>query len=159
MRIIRLFASVAVMLIIPGAWAGGPGHSVPVTSVYRDAHCVHREEAGAVRLDDPSKLAVFTEGGVIAEVDFGQRLLIGVSMGLKPTPGYWVRLEASDVPVNDGTVSVPIEWRRPPADAIQPQVVSWPCLIVSLPRGGDYRAIRFVDRDGHVRARLETTDR
>lgn len=161
MRFACILASSTLILTLPWAMAGGGGETVAVTSAYSGgSSCVHRDEVGAVRLDDAEALAAFLYGGkgdhagaLASAPDFGQRLVVGLSMGLQPTPGYAVRLAETNASVNGAVVSVPIEWQQPPADAIQPQVVSWPCMVVTLPRG-DYRAVHFVDRDGEVRARL-----
>lgn len=60
--------------------------------------------------------------------------LIAVSRGDQPTPGYGFRLIAAER--SDANAVVTLAWDTPSADAILPQVLTHPCIVVALPRAG-----------------------
>jgi hypothetical protein len=73
-------------------------------------------------------------------------LLVAISRGQQPTPGYGLSLEAAHR--SDATALVEVRWRTPAPDAVLAQVVTHPCLVVALPDAGFERVeARTVDGD------------
>jgi len=72
-------------------------------------------------------------------------LLIAISRGRQPTPGYGFTLE--DAQRRNGTAVVSLGWRTPESGAVLPQVLTHPCLVVGLPRSGIER-VEAVDSSG-----------
>jgi hypothetical protein len=85
--------------------------------------------------------------------------LVVISRGDQPTPGYGFTL--TDVQDNEpvqGTARVTVTWRTPPRDAILPQVVTHPCLVVALPTG-TLRRIEVIDQHGAIVGSVDLPDR
>lgn len=72
-------------------------------------------------------------------------LLIAVSRGRQPTPGYGFTLE--EARRRNGTAMISLGWRTPESGAVLPQVLTHPCLVVGLPRSGIER-VEAVDSSG-----------
>lgn len=79
-------------------------------------------------------------------------LLIAISRGRQPTPGYSFTLE--DARRRNGTAVVSLGWRTPESGAVLPQVLTHPCLVVGLPRSGIER-VEAVDSSGASLGSLE----
>ena len=74
-------------------------------------------------------------------------LLLAISNGEQPTPGYQFSL--ADVYLNRETAVIEIFWAEPEADAVLPQVMTHPCLVVGM-EAGSYRRVRAVDHTGKL---------
>ena len=103
-------------------------------------------QALATRLDMPWPFA--------AGVDFQRQLLLLLEMGQRPTTGYRLLLSDTAVAVNQATAVLRLNWQQPPADAMLAQMLTSPCLLLTLPRA-DYRVIEVVDDDGKRRLALD----
>jgi hypothetical protein len=60
-------------------------------------------------------------------------LLVAISRGEQPTPGYALSLEGAER--RDGTVVVSVHWKTPESGAVLPQMLTHPCLVVGLVLG------------------------
>lgn len=87
-------------------------------------------------------------------VDFASHGVVLVLMGQRPTAGYALDLASEEVPVEDGTGTVRVNWNEPPEDATVAQVVTSPCLLVAVRRDG-LRAVKVVDQAGRARETLQ----
>jgi len=57
--------------------------------------------------------------------------LVAISLGERPTPGYKIVLR--DEPALDGaTLTVRVDVEGPPKDAILPQMITQPCLVLGI---------------------------
>jgi len=74
-------------------------------------------------------------------------LLVAISRGPQPTPGY--RFELGDAFLDNDVAILALRWIEPAADAVLAQVITHPCIVVGLERGG-YRRVRAVDDRGTV---------
>ena len=74
-------------------------------------------------------------------VDFadGQSVAL-VSAGPQPNPGYRVTVEEGSLPVRDQVLQARLTVTPPPAESIQAQVISFPCLYIRLD-GASYREV------------------
>jgi hypothetical protein len=85
-------------------------------------------------------------------VDFRREGVVLVASGRHPTAGHALSLHDAEVAVAGGVATLVVRFEEPPPGAILAQVVTSPCLLVRLPRGGA-REVRIVDPAGAVRAR------
>ena len=66
-------------------------------------------------------------------VDFGQATVIVISMGQKPTPGYAVEVLEDSAVLQGGTLNISSVWQQPAEGAILAQVLTSPCVAVTIP--------------------------
>ncbi len=88
-------------------------------------------------------------------LDFTRRAAVLLEMGMQPSPGYGLTLLPGQWTVDDGTLVLHVNWLTPPPGRVFAQVITHPCLVVSVPRGG-YRHIEVRDQHGIVRMRAGT---
>jgi hypothetical protein len=92
-------------------------------------------------------------------VDFTRQRVIAVYMGKRPTAGYGLGLASRNAEVGErGVLTLVVSWIEPLADAVLAQVITSPCLLVSVPKG-DHVTIQVVDGGGTVRALSASLDR
>jgi len=77
------------------------------------------------------------------EFDLGSRIGVLVSLGMKPTPGYALRLENPVVPVENGVARITLHSTEPAPGSIMAQMITHPCLLVSIERD-NYKAIQVM---------------
>lgn len=76
------------------------------------------------------------------------KTLLVISRGDQPTPGYGFGLaDFQSDGQSPGTARLTLNWRTPPRDAILPQVITQPCIVVALPRDSLQR-IEVFDQHG-----------
>ena len=68
-----------------------------------------------------------------------QDLLIAVSNGSPPTPGYAFKLEAASAEGNE--IVLDYQWITPAADAVLAQMVTSPCSVVRIANAGRANAV------------------
>ncbi len=82
----------------------------------------------------------------VVAVDFDHAVVAAAFLGRRPSAGYGIHLTGA---VRDGDrLVVTVERQAPPAGAITAQVITSPYCLVRLTRG-NWRAVRFVDPEGH----------
>lgn len=72
-------------------------------------------------------------------------LLVAVSHGDQPSPGY--RFELRSATVSNGVAQLNLHWVTPPADSMQATVMTSPCLVLALPQG-EYHRVVAQDQNG-----------
>lgn len=82
------------------------------------------------------------------------RTVVRITMGRQRTSGYRLELVSPEVVFEDGVGRVRVNWIFPPADAMLAQVITYPCLYLSLPSDG-YSALEIVDQAEAIRHRIE----
>ena len=87
----------------------------------------------------------------LPEVDFTRSSVVAVYMGKYSTAGYQLDLAAEVAEVSEHELTVLVSWVEPPVDALVAQVMTSPCLLISIPNG-DYSAIHVLDAGGRIRA-------
>jgi hypothetical protein len=102
---------------------------------------------------------ILGETSTAPSVDFTRLSVIAVYMGRKPTAGYQVSLASSAAKIGEhNELTLLVSWIEPPGDALLAQVITSPCILVSIPKR-DYSTIQIVDEGGRVRALRESMDR
>lgn len=74
-----------------------------------------------------------------------EALLLAISRGEQPTPGYGFTLEGAYR--REQTAVVTVRWETPEPDSMQAQMLTHPCLVVALPRA-DFARVEVVDTAG-----------
>ncbi|MHC4458783.1 MAG: protease complex subunit PrcB family protein [Planctomycetota bacterium] len=92
-----------------------------------------------------------------ARVDFSRERVLLVTMGQRPTAGYQLDLIKPSVDIIADTASLHLVWIKPPPDAILPQVVTSPCILLALPKG-NYSRIEVLDQTGRMRLQVDTRE-
>lgn len=142
------------LCLLAGGCAGG--HGVEATAVLEYDQC-HGLEAGLTRVDYAA-VAGLRGGRLLSMPDTGDTaaeppeagrdaLMVAVSRGPQPTPGYALSLEGATRQGDTAIISV--HWKTPGPDAVLAQVITHPCLVVGLP-GGVFRKVDVVDQTGEA---------
>jgi hypothetical protein len=136
------------------------GKRIPVRVLYQDDLCGGNRPTPAVTLvagsDQLKRIFTETKGRMLGQlpptpvVDFDAGHVVFIQMGQKPTGGYGIELADPFAHVGTGEALIRLRWIEPAPGTIVIQVLTSPCLIVSLPRG-DYRRIVIADESGNVR--------
>lgn len=100
-----------------------------------------RTQSGRTLKKDPCEAA----GGV----DFSSEAVLVINMGRKPTGGYSLTLAGEKIRISDGTAVVRVRRTVPDPNAVLPQVISHPCMMLRITRG-DYSRVRVVDQDNQA---------
>lgn len=74
-------------------------------------------------------------------------LLVAVSHGAQPSPGY--RFELQSATVSEGVAQLNLHWTTPAPDSIQATVMTSPCLVLALPKGA-YKRVVAQDQNGVI---------
>jgi hypothetical protein len=88
----------------------------------------------------------------VPAVDFDAEHVVTIQMGQKTTGGYGIELEPQAT-LNNGEVFIRLRWIEPAPGAIVTQILTNPCLIISLPKGA-YEKIVITDENGNVREKV-----
>lgn len=139
------YRSLSVLGVLIGTWgllsacALPASEPPPVRQLLASAHCQGPPaQAGAAVLGQTD--------------DDGRR--VRLSMGERSTGGHAVTLIGErPVAVDDGTVSVRIDWQVPGSEEPVTQTLTRPCLEVAVP--AVYTGVRFVDREDVVRGHVQ----
>jgi hypothetical protein len=136
--------------------AGCAGPAVlDVVEVLNYGHC-RNLEPGLTRVDYDDLAGI--RGGRLVGGDLqtpvlpDDVLLVALSRGAQPTPGYGFGL--TGVTRRGAVATIRVNWMTPPADAILAQVITDPCLVVAFP-GAGLRRVQAEDQHGAVIGRLE----
>jgi len=82
-------------------------------------------------------------------VDFSEDSVLLISMGQRRTAGYKLALSSDPLRLRDGELTVPVEWTEPDDGLFVAQVITHPCMIITLPQR-DIRSITVIDQYGSV---------
>ena len=83
-------------------------------------------------------------------VDFAEEGVLLIAMGQQSSGGYGLGLTGATATVENGVLTVPVAWREPLPGYAQTQVMTYPCLLVKLPKAA-FSQIRIVDQEGRTR--------
>ncbi len=164
----RLTSSLGLTMILS---ACGPGLSQsPVTDstepvqlevVYRGNRCAAVEPGIQVIRDTAAwtewrrqrdRQVLSAAGGPddeAAAIDFGQFTVIVISMGQRPTPGYAVEVPGDSAMLQEGSLIINSVWQRPAEGAILPQVLTSPCVAITVP-AAQYDAVQIKNQQGDI---------
>lgn len=136
--------------------------SEPLTAtvLFQGQQCGRQASAPALsRIEDAQALAALAKRigrpfPFSEEPDLQRRIVLLVEMGMRPTTGYGLALADSAVAVKRSSAALTLAWRRPPPDAMLAQMVTSPCLLLSLPPAG-YDRVEVFDDSGARRLVLD----
>lgn len=136
---------------------------IPVRILYKDALCGGNRPTPSVTLVTDSgqlkRILIESKGRMLGQsppvpvVDFDAEHVVTIQMGQKPTGGYGIELAEPDATLNDGEALIRLRWIEPAPGSIVTQILTSPCLIVSLPIG-TYEKIAITDENGNVREKV-----
>lgn len=84
-----------------------------------------------------------------ADLDFGNVSVIVISMGQKPTPGYAVDVSKGSVTLQGSSLIIRTVWQQPPEGAILAQVITSPCIAISVP-SAQYSTVKVENQNGDI---------
>ncbi|MDH3527916.1 MAG: protease complex subunit PrcB family protein [Gammaproteobacteria bacterium] len=82
-------------------------------------------------------------------VDFSEDAVLLISMGQRRTAGYNLELSRDLLRLRNGELTLPVVWTEPADGLFVAQVITHPCLIITLPRR-DIRSVTVIDQNGSV---------
>ncbi len=153
-------ALAAVVLAIACAAQRGHRHGAATASVVRaDTQCGGEATAPSARWisTEGAFRAALGAGGVFGgeaaspAIDFAKEGVLAIFMGQRTTGGYGLALHDPAVTIADGVGTVVVRFEEPAPGMMVTQVLTSPCLLLRMPRGG-LREVRVVDPAGTVRA-------
>jgi PrcB C-terminal len=137
------------------------GKTVPVRTIFADSQC--GGDAPEIRRLDGAQqwkdLRARIEGRSVgatsrnpAMPDFSRDDVFLIAMGQRPTLGYSVTLASDVARLYDTHIQFSVIWQEPDAGALQGQMLTSPCVVVSIP-AGEYGQPIAVDSQGRERVR------
>ena len=136
------------------------GQRIPLRILYQDVLCGGNRPTPSVTLvadsDQLKQIFIESKGRMLGQslqapvVDFDAEHVVTIQMGQKPTGGYGIELAEPHATLNDGEALIRLRWIEPAPGAIVTQILTSPCLIISLPKGA-YGKIAITDENGSVR--------
>lgn len=120
-----------MMLMLSACRTEGVG----LTLAYQSSQCGNLAP-GVTLLRNQAELdAVFkASGAAMPAIDFASQMAVLVAMGTKPNSAYGLELKATAGQVVDDVLIVPVEQRGPQEGMMYAQVMTSPCLILTLDR-------------------------
>jgi hypothetical protein len=152
----RILPSLLLLLLVTGI-GGCARHQLAATVVLSHGNCQGAADGVAeVSFADVARLRGSTLLSMTAPeagpaTDEPDLLLVSISRGRQPTPGYALTLEGASL--RDRTATLSLDWQTPDPSAVLAQVVTRPCLVVGMERHGIER-VRAVDQHGEVLGEL-----
>lgn len=135
------------------------GTALDATTVLNYNRC-QGLEPGLTRVDYAAVAGI--RGGTllgITEPDDGESasaddelLLVAISRGRQPTPGYGFTLEEAHR--RDQVAVIEVRWETPASGAVLAQTLTHPCLVVGLP-GNGFEQVEVVDQTGKTLGTLD----
>jgi hypothetical protein len=139
------------------------GKRIPVRILYKDVLCGGNRPTPSVTLvadsDQLKRIFIESKGRMLGQspptpaVDFDTEHVVTIQMGQKSTGGYGIELADPYAHVGAGEALIRLRWIEPAPGTIVIQMLTSPCLIVSLPKGA-YEKIVITDENGHVREKV-----
>lgn len=139
-----------------GMPAGGDTSSPEARMIWQSGQCGARS-AGSRWIGDPAALerAVRASGPASPDADepdmpspdFERRRVLLVALGERPTAGYGIGLERETLEIQGDTAVLRVAVTRPPADSMQAQVITAPCMLVTV-EPADYSTLAVRASDG-----------
>lgn len=129
--------------------------TVPHQVVHAGSQC-STETPSVQRVADASALRQVVQGRTLGAtvavpaVDFERSLVLHVSIGPQPNPGYGMSITGARAEGASRRLVLDSVWVQPQPGRMYPMMVTMPCAIVSVPQG-DYRSVAVVDAQGRER--------
>ncbi len=131
--------------------------------IYRGDYCP--EAQPAIRLFGRAEAwndwheAAESTADTTGNVDFASHSVIVIAMGEKPSSGYSVDLSSAvnAVVVRGDILTIDSIWRQPSDDDVVAQVITSPCLAISVPKS-EFNVIRIIDESGEILLEEDRSD-
>ena len=162
-------AVLVFVLFFPSGCVSGRSHSkkkptLNVRVLFKGDQCgINRLNPHAIWIEDPgdfkktyaqlTRYTIGTQQDLSSQVDFSREGILIAAMGLKTTGGYGLDLKQEFAVISDNTAVLSVFWIEPPKEAVLPQIITSPCLAISLPKG-PYSQIQLLDQDARLRLKL-----
>jgi hypothetical protein len=143
--------SVNVRLLYKSAFGGGT-HNRPAAAWITEPNLYQRtyQRLGKTTIGSQQNQS-------LPAVDFKRERVLLITMGQRPTGGYLLDLAKPSADIISDTAILHLVWFKPPSGAILPQVITSPCILLSLPKG-DYSRIQVLDQTGRMRLQIDTLE-
>ena len=142
----------AVLISVFCALAASCATTPPeVIEVLNRAQCQQAATGLAqISIEDVARLrgAMLIDGPTGDENDV-HSVLLSVSRGPQPTPGYGFRLQSFDLSAS--TLEIQLSWSEPPAGTVQAQMITHPCIVLGV-IAPELQTVRVVDQNGEIGA-------
>ena len=131
---------ILISLLADSAYASGPTteREEEVEMVFSGNQCaVLGDNPSIKRIDEATALALGLDS------DTAGYNPLAVTLGLKPTPGYGIKLDSWSI----GTeLEIVVKLSSPSRGTLLPQMITWPCIVLKLPdsHSQPYRSVRVV---------------
>lgn len=120
-----------VMLMLSACRSEG----LALTLAYQSSQCGNLATGVTVLRNQAELDAAFKpSGSAMPAIDFATQMAVLVAMGMKPNSAYGLELKATSGQVVDDVLIVPVEQRGPQAGMMYAQVMTSPCLILTMDR-------------------------
>ena len=131
------------------------GHEVAVRVIASGLQCGRTEDVSIAEIRSSEEFNVWLPDFASADMAtiFDRERVFVIDMGGRATAGYGLSLARPYARLEHGTVTVALNWQAPAPGAFAAQVITHPCLVVSLEKH-PYTDLRIVDQNGAERARL-----
>ncbi len=123
--------------------------NVPVAHIYSSLHC-RFHDAGIYAVTGQTKLqAIFNKihansiGASVQktpDINFNTHQIFLLSLGTKPTSGHGLLLEEGPALYQNNILVLPVKVMEPAENTMQAQVITTPCVLVSVPKN-NYRKV------------------
>lgn len=144
---IRLSLPGMATLLCVGCAAGDP---IPAAELLNHPNCtITQAGMQVVSYEEVARLRGSTLLNMTtAQVNSGPDVvLIVISNGRQPTPGY--RFDLTDAFTVGGIATLELRWLVPDEDALQPQMITYPCIVIGLERNA-FNQVRALDEHGNL---------
>jgi len=142
----------------PGVEQSGSAATVPIRIVHRDHQCLS-DTARIEMIQNTTALGQWWQPFAkqqfparplpqsLATIDFDRSSAIVVFLGSRPTAGYDIELYSDRARVQKTSLTIPAQWREPPSGTMAAEVVTSPCVVMTVP-AGRYETVTVQDRQG-----------
>ena len=168
MRYLKATLLLILLFLLTGC-AGIDGHSKEIRSLsvrqlWAGIQCgPDRPSPHAIWIEDPDqfkKTSTRLNGhnnnllaDLLSRVDFSREGIFIAAMGQKPTGGYGLHLARESAAIKNEAAVLKVTWVEPQKGAMLPQMITSPCLAISLPKG-PYSQIDVIDQNMQLRLQL-----
>jgi hypothetical protein len=117
---------------------------LPVIEIYSASVC-NINEQGITTIKDKKHLQkvlikanahqLDSKPVAISSINFGSSDVLLIAMGTKSNTGYSLTRTGNEARMKDGALHLPIQAKSPSKDGMYGQMITSPCLVLSLPAG------------------------
>lgn len=145
----------ALAVVAVSACSGTPEKPVSANIVFESSQCASKTSA-ATMLQDQDELDALVKRSSqqislangagkasTLKLDFGERRYILVSAGMQFSAGFHYALASEPTWIEDEILNIHIELQGPPKGSMQAQVITYPCALIEVDKGG-YEAVELL---------------